>query len=621
MSEDDATERMDPLAEPAASDANAPVASPATEPLIALPAPAPSAPPPPAPAFASPPPVKRPISVPTPPTALAIPSAPPSAASASTSLAMASSTGTRPGGTMAESTVAALHGEAAARAAGFGRVVAILCVVGLVGQLGYAGHPTLRIAMAAAQSILGAVATWVWWRARDPANWSKSVFRVFGVTACLSAIVFMHFLGVFSPVTVVIILGLSFFGLGDDHKFIMPLSLLVSCAYAISALLVTFNVIPDNGLFVPREVPRVARIAMLFMVTATMLMTLWQSRLSRRATLEAIERSNEAVRLAKTREAQLEEAKENLDAAIKAGAGKGGRYTGTVAGRFRLEHIVGRGAMGEVYAARADNGVDRAAVKLLHIGKLEEPELVGRFLREAEVAQRVRGPNLVNVLEVGNAHDGSPFIAMELLEGSDLATILRDRPSLSIAEVVTLVEDVTRGLEVLHAAGVIHRDLKPANLFFSQGPPPSWKILDYGVSKLRESTMTEDQVVGTPGYMSPEQAQGGKIDGRSDIFALGAVAYRTLTGRRPFTGTGTPQLLYQVVYAQPVRPREVAADIPRDVELVLAIALAKRPEARFPSSTAFANAMRAASKNALDNKMRVHADRIVRASPWSRAIT
>jgi serine/threonine-protein kinase len=121
--------------------------------------------------------------------------------------------------------------------------------------------------------------------------------------------------------------------------------------------------------------------------------------------------------------------------------------------------------------------------------------------------------------------------------------------------------------------------------------------------------------------MSPEQAQGGKVDSRSDIFALGAVAYRTLTGRRPFTGTGTPQLLYQVVYAQPVRPREFAAAIPRDVELVLAIALAKRPEARFPTSSAFATAMRLASKNSLDGKMRTHGERIVRAAPWSKSVT
>ena len=531
---------------------------------------------------------------------------------------MASSSGSRPAVTLAESTLAAMHGEEATRAAGFGRAVAILCVVGLVGQLGYGGHPKLRIAMAVAQSILGAVATWVWWRARDHARWSHRVFRIFGLTSALASVVFIHFLGVFSPVTVVVIMGLSFFGLGDDSKMAVPLSVGVAVTYMVSALLISLGVIPDVGLFVPKDVPRAARFAMLGMVTATMLMQLWQARLGRRATLEAIARSNEAVRLVRTREAQLEEAKENLDAAIRAGAGKSGRYTGTLAGRFRLEHIVGRGAMGEVYSARIEDTGDRAAVKLLHIGKLEEPELVSRFLREAEVARRVRGPNLVTVLEVGNAQDGSPFIAMELLEGSDLATLLRDKPSLSLAEVVTLVDDVARGLEILHAAGVVHRDLKPANLFLSAGPPPIWKILDYGVSKLRESTMTEDQVVGTPGYMSPEQAQGGKVDGRSDIFALGAVAYRTLTGRRPFTGIGTPQLLYQVVYAQPVRPREIAAAIPRDVELVLAIALAKRPEARFPTSTAFATAMRLASQNALGTKMRVHAEGIVRAAPWSR---
>ncbi len=605
MSEEDATERMDPLADDGPAAASV---APSLPPTVSVSA----APPPLVVLGPGVPSIPR-----ASPSAPSAPSAPPSGAALSSGPVFAAS-GTRSGSTVAESTLAAMHGEEATRAAGFGRVVAILCVVGLVGQRGYQGNPKLRIAMAAAQSILGAVATWVWWRARDHARWSPTVFRIFGVTSAISSVVFIHYLGVFSPVTVVVVMGLSFFGHGDDSKIAVPLSIAVALQYLGSALLITLGIIPDLGLFVPANVPQPAKIAMLGMVTATMFMVLWQARLGRRATLEAIERSNEAVRLARTREAQLEEAKENLDAAIRAGAGKSGRYTGTMAGRFRLDHIVGRGAMGEVYSARVGETSDRAAVKLLHLGKLEEPELVSRFLREAEVARRVRGPNLVNVLEVGNAHDGSPYIAMELLEGSDLATLLRDRPSLALPEVITLVDDVARGLEILHAAGVVHRDLKPANLFLSQGPPPKWKILDYGVSKLRESTMTEDQVVGTPGYMSPEQAQGGKVDLRSDIFALGAVAYRTITGRRPFTGIGTPQLLYQVVYAQPVRPREILATIPRDVELVLAIALAKRPEARFPTGAAFAKSMRLASQGALDQKMRTHGERIVRAAPWSK---
>lgn len=510
-----------------------------------------------------------------------------------------------------------MHDAEATRAAGFGRAVAILCVLGLLGQTAYHGDPTLHLAMAAAQSLLGAIAAWVWWRSRDPARYSRSVFRVFGVSAGLASIVFMHYLGVFSPVTVVVVLGLSFFAMSDDAIYVLPIATFVVLAFFLSAVLVTFRVIPDKGLFVPNGVPRAASLAMAGMVSATMAMQIWQGFLTRRGTVEAITRSNEAVRLAQTREAQLEEAKENLDAAIRAGAGKGGRYTGTMAGRFRLEHIVGRGAMGEVYAARSEVG-ERAAVKLLHVGKLEEPALVGRFLREAEVARLVTGPNLVGVLEVGSAQDGSPFIAMELLEGQDLATLLRDRAALSLPETVTLVTDVARGLEALHEAGVIHRDLKPANLFLSQGPPTAWKILDYGVSKLRESTMTEDQVVGTPGYMAPEQAQSTPVDLRADVFALGAVAYRAITGRRPFTGAGTPQLLYEVVYGQPIRPREILATIPRDVELVLAIALAKRPESRFPSANALALAVRAAAKNALDPQTRAHAERILRAMPWSR---
>ncbi|MBS2016374.1 MAG: serine/threonine protein kinase [Deltaproteobacteria bacterium] len=532
--------------------------------------------------------------------------------------ALSSSSSAQPPQTLAESTIIAMHEAEAVRAAGFGRVVAILCLLGLAGQTAYRGHPSLHLVMAGAQSILGAIAAWVWWRSRDPARYSRGVFRIFGVSAALAAVVFMHYLGVFSPVTVVVLLGLSFFAMSDDSAVVMPVASFVALSYLASALLVTGGVIPDLGLFAPRDVPPTARVAMLVMVTVTMAMQIWQARLTRRAVVEAVARSNEAARLAQMREAQLDEARENLDAAIRAGAGKGGRYTGLLAGRFRLENVVGRGAMGEVYAARSEAG-ERAAVKLLHIGRLEEPELVSRFLREAEVARRVTGPNLVTVLEVGNAQDGSPFLAMELLEGQDLATLLRDKTALTLPETVTLVADVARGLEVLHAAGVVHRDLKPANLFLSKGPPTTWKILDYGVSKLRESTMTEDQVVGTPGYMAPEQAESGKVDARADIFALGAVAYRALTGRRAFTGQGTPQLLYEVVYGAPVRPRELNPSLPRDVELVLAIALSKRAESRFPSAAAFATALRAASKNALDPQTRAHAEKLQRGAPWAHA--
>jgi serine/threonine-protein kinase len=511
-----------------------------------------------------------------------------------------------------------MHGEEAARAAAFGRIAAILCMIGLGLQNVYEGHPKLRIAMAVAQSALGATGAWVWFRARNPLNYSKWLFRLFGITSALASIVFMHFLGVFSPSMVAVVLGLSFFGVSEDFVVAVGAGMFVALAYLVSALLVTLKIIPDYGLFQANQVPLPAKIAMLCMVTFVIVMQIWQARHSRQTMREAIERSNNAVKLANAREAQLVEAKENLDAALKAGAG---RASGMLAGRFLLEEVVGRGAMGEVYAAREGGGAGpRAAVKILNIARRDDPDIQRRFVRETEIALRVRGDNLVHVHEVGTAQDGSPYIAMELLEGTDLAAILRERPVMPLGEVLTLVTDVGRGLEVLHGAGVVHRDLKPQNLFLATVPRPIWKILDYGVSKLFDggATLTEGQLVGTPGYMSPEQAQGQAVDPRSDVFALGAVAYRALTGRRPFTGSDTPQLLYQVVYSQPIRPRELMPYLPRDVELVLAIALAKKADERFRTSIEFAAALAEAANGALADRHRQLAAKILRASPWSR---
>jgi len=468
---------------------------------------------------------------------------------------------------------------------------------------------------------VGAVGGWVWWRARDPARYSKRVFRVFCVTAAIASFAFVQHLGVFSPATTAVVLGLSFFCGADDGKVIMGASLSVAFAYFLSATAITLGLLPDVGVFAS-SASRDARLAILGLVTAIMLAQLWQARLSHRATREAMERALQTAMIASAREAQLVEARENLDAAIRAGAGREGKWTGATFGQYVLGDIVGRGAMGEVYAARVEPEGERAAVKLLRFARSDEPELVRRFLREAEIALRMRGPNLVDVRAVGTAPDGSPFIAMELLEGSDLATILRDQNTLPLDEAVSLVSDVARGLEVLHGAGVVHRDLKPQNLFRSAGPPTVWKILDYGVSKTVDgaATLTE-ALVGTPGYMSPEQARGRAVDPRSDVFALGSVAYRVLTGQRPFTGSDTPQLLYHVVYAAPIRPRELVMALPRDVELVLALALAKKPDDRFPSAAAFASALEAAASGKLEPSTRAEAERLLRAAPWRMAAT
>jgi len=158
-----------------------------------------------------------------------------------------------------------------------------------------------------------------------------------------------------------------------------------------------------------------------------------------------------------------------------------------------------------------------------------------------------------------------------------------------------LLDQVGRGLEIARLAGVVHRDLKPHNLFLHEGQ--TWKILDFGVSKLlgSEGTLTGEGIVGTPQYMAPEQASGGQVTHLADVYALGAITYRCLTGRAPFKGRDLSELVYQVVHAAPMRPSALGR-VSLLVEDVLAIVLAKDPHRRFPSAQAFAQAFLAARR-------------------------
>jgi serine/threonine-protein kinase len=226
----------------------------------------------------------------------------------------------------------------------------------------------------------------------------------------------------------------------------------------------------------------------------------------------------------------------------------------------------------------------------------------------------------VRVLDLGQAAGGTPFIAMELLDGQDLGWHLRRRPQMSLEEVVDLTEQVAVGLEAAHAAGIVHRDLKPQNLFLSSGV---WKILDFGVAKLRGSdgTLTKGAVVGTPGYMSPEQARGQEAETRSDLFSLGAVIYRALTGQPPFAGADLPESLFQIVYGMPARPSALVAQLSPDVDAVLAIALAKHADDRFANPSELAQALRAAAAGRLSAALRARAGELIAKLPWGTAVT
>jgi serine/threonine-protein kinase len=184
---------------------------------------------------------------------------------------------------------------------------------------------------------------------------------------------------------------------------------------------------------------------------------------------------------------------------------------------------------------------------------------------------------------------------MERLHGTDLATRLRDNPRMPSDELVVLLDQVARGLEVARLAGVVHRDLKPHNIFHHDAS--IWKILDFGVSKVLDSegTLTGDGIVGTPQYMAPEQASGGQVTHVADVYALGAIAYRCLTGRSPFKGKELAEVVYQVVHIPPVRPSAFGR-VSISIEDVLAVAMAKDPRRRFPSAMSFVQAFIAARR-------------------------
>jgi tRNA A-37 threonylcarbamoyl transferase component Bud32 len=261
-----------------------------------------------------------------------------------------------------------------------------------------------------------------------------------------------------------------------------------------------------------------------------------------------------------------------------------------LAGTYRLERLIGRGGMATVFEATHARLPRRFAVKLMTQSLQTSPEAIERMRREAEVASRLEHENLVDVVDFNVTDDGVPFIVMELLAGEPLARRLqRERVIHSVADFVAIVRQVTAGVSAAHERNIVHRDLKPTNIFLcaSDAQQPRVKVMDFGISKIIGVTaeLTRDMaVLGSPGYMSPEQARGtsSEVDWRADIFAMGAIMYRMLAGAPPFAGGSIPATLYRVVHEAP-RPTERWREVPRPLRQVVLRAMSKRPAARQPS--------------------------------------
>jgi tRNA A-37 threonylcarbamoyl transferase component Bud32 len=343
-------------------------------------------------------------------------------------------------------------------------------------------------------------------------------------------------------------------------------------------------------------------------------------RMIRREQALGVENLERAVREASMRDALLREARDALKNA--AGIGAPGRFTDQELDGFRLGAVIGRGGMGEVYAAERLEDGRYAALKLLRMDALVERSALSRFEREARIVASIQSPNVVQVLGVSHADSVLPYIAMERLSGVDLASYLRDCGRLPLLEVIDMVSQVAVGLGAAHAANVVHRDLKPNNLFRSGGGevPPVWKILDFGVSKWMDSadaTLTAAELVGTPQYMAPEQARGERdLDQCADIYALAAITYRALTGEAPFSGR-MPSILKSILEEMPRAPSSFV-DLPRHVDYVLAIGLAKDRSQRFQSAFEFAAAFAMAAGNNLSSGLTKRAKELLARLPYAK---
>jgi tRNA A-37 threonylcarbamoyl transferase component Bud32 len=501
----------------------------------------------------------------------------------------------------------------------FVRLIFLLAVATAVSLIFVGGDPIAKRVLLFSLVPIVVVAVWLAWTLRREEEYRLSRVVVSAYVAILTAFGGIYFFGAFSPAPIVLPFGLYFFGGAKSRAATLSVYLACALGYAILVLAIAAGLLVDRGLVRADGLELVDRMVVLALVELTMLVTYANSRAARAATITAIERHDRVIRGLAQREALLKEAREELDRALRSGGM--GRFSDTTLGSFRLGRVIGRGAMGEVYEAANTTTRTLAAVKLLHSQGLSDPDVLKRFLREAQIAQALDTPHVVKVIEIGGLEAALPYIAMERLLGEDLGDYLREHKHLSLKKTITLVRQVGRGLEAARAAGIVHRDLKPRNLFFAEsgGGQRVWKILDFGISKLGDpdgTHQTKDIIVGTPGYMAPEQAAGREISHKTDLFALGAIVYRTLTGRPAFTGDHVAETMFQVAHGMPPRPSEIAPILPADVDLVLAIALAESPGDRFESAAEIAIALEEASRGELSPPTRSRAERLLQKMSW-----
>ena len=279
---------------------------------------------------------------------------------------------------------------------------------------------------------------------------------------------------------------------------------------------------------------------------------------------------------------------------------------GTVVGSFRLVRKLGEGGMGSVYLGEHMQIGSKVAVKFLHEHFASNEALVQRFLAEARAVNLIGHENIINIFDMNVLPPRRHYLVMEYLQGVSLGSLLKSPILPSTA--VPLLTQVCDALHAAHTHGVIHRDLKPENIFLLRRERMPWfvKVLDFGIAKLLErgpaqALTSAGALIGTPEYMAPEQWRGQQVDGRTDLYALGIIAYTLLTGRQPFSGKGLGELLQAHLTQAPVPPRAVCPEVPTVLSDVVMRAMARRPEDRFQDALELRAALERAMASSAGN--------------------
>ena len=463
------------------------------------------------------------------------------------------------------------------------------------------GDPRIATALLATLAVGLVASGWLQRELRDPARFRTSTMTLLALIAVFCGVLGLLYTGTFSAAPVGLVLCVYFFCRSESLASAIVVYVFAAASHAVASFLVIGGVFEEPGFYpVNRNVSVQALVTGQSILQMAYALSFWLARVTRRASLRSIEHLQRATRLAAQRDVQLAELRSDLDRALKIGGP--GRFTGVVVGEWEVGNVIGRGAMGEVYDATNVKTKDTAAVKLLRRELLADSRSIERFLRELRVASAIDSPHVVKALDAATPGDPMPFLVMEKLAGQTLSKLLRDGKSLADEPLAALVAQIGSVLELARAAGIVHRDIKPQNLFLTYDNV--WKVLDFGVALLAQTsgTLTRGAAIGTPAYMAPEQARGETVDHRADVYALGAVLYRAITGRAPFAQKDTPTLLYAVNHELPLRPSSLAAVSPA-LEQFLALAMAKQADLRLQSAGELVAAFHAAQTGALPDEL------------------